>query len=105
MKNPLAGTTKQIFRKIESFQNRKMLYMYREYLQQLTGGLQTFHSLMDSHMQLKLECLYIKRRLIQSRLIHLDLRLLQSKDFVFSDELKKVWIGKTMNELKNNWQK
>ncbi|MBS2968515.1 hypothetical protein J9317_07060 [Metabacillus sp. KIGAM252] len=86
-----------------TIQRKKLTALYIDYLIILLSQLQMLRSLLQSFSRLKLEDLQLLKTKMELRKIHLDLQLLLSKEFVFSNDLKQVWLSQTLFELKNKY--
>ncbi|KZZ83586.1 hypothetical protein [Bacillus sp. SJS] len=82
---------------------KKLTAFYKDYLIKLLNQLQMLQSLLHSFCRLKLEDFHLLKTKMELRRIHLDLQLLLSKEFVFPNDLKQVWLSQTLFELKNKF--
>ncbi|AZB42495.1 hypothetical protein CEF21_09465 [Bacillus sp. FJAT-42376] len=78
---------------------REVYSEYKRFLHQLRLQLQALHSLLHTFSLMNLDQWHLLKTKKEIQRIHLDLQLLLTKEFVFSNDLKRVWLSQILKDL------
>lgn len=78
---------------------REVFLDYKRFLNLMLLQLEILHSALNTFSVMKLDQLHLLKTKKEIKRIKLDLQLLLTKEFVFSNDLKRVWLSQFLQDL------